>query len=416
VDNYGTTKSQPLDRFSAGPFDITELIQVRPSIDFGAIQLPMRDDVVYKLEVEEATNRIVALTVEHRGSTLQLQAFSAPGAEGVWHEIRSALEQSITAQGGKTESVVGPLGPELNAQIATRDGTSRLAKFIGVDGPKWFLRGVISGLALGDTLSMSHMIDIFRSVAVVRGSAPMPPKGTFRTCCSSGRPKECELMSDDKVRASAAKRLGISSTDGTLSLDGKSLLEGMGGKLGITETILPSLLFGASFALTGEAIIAVSLAGGTSALFILYRLITRKSASSALIGAIAVGFAAWLALREGGEAVDYFVPGFITNAVYGSVLLISILVRWPIIGVLVEILRGNATSWRKDRKKLTIYSLVTSMWVGFFSLRLAVQVPLFLAGSVELLATARVAMGPPLYALVILVTWLILRATVLRTR
>jgi len=223
-------------------------------------------------------------------------------------------------------------------------------------------------------------------------------------------------MSDDKVRASAAKRLGVNSTDGNLSLDGKSLLEGMGGKLGITETILPSVLFGASFALTGQAIIAVSLAGGTSALFILYRLITRKSASSALIGAIAVGFAAWLALREGGEAVDYFVPGFITNAVYGSVLLVSILVRWPIIGVLVEILRGNATSWRKDRKKLTIYSLVTAMWVGFFSLRLAVQVPLYLAGSAELLATARVAMGPPLYALVILVTWLILRATVLRTR
>jgi len=223
-------------------------------------------------------------------------------------------------------------------------------------------------------------------------------------------------MSDDKVRASAAKRLGVNSSDGNLSLDGKSLLEGMGGKLGITETILPSVLFGTSFALTGQAIIAVSLAGGTSALFILYRLITRKSASSALIGAIAVGFAAWLALREGGEAVDYFVPGFITNAVYGIVLLISILVRWPIIGVLVEILRGNATSWRKDRKKLTIYSLVTAIWVGFFSLRLAVQVPLYLAGSAELLATARVAMGPPLYALVILVTWLILRATVLRTR
>ena len=223
-------------------------------------------------------------------------------------------------------------------------------------------------------------------------------------------------MSDDKVRASAAKRLGVNSTDGNLSLDGKSLLEGMGGKLGIAETILPSVLFGASFALTGQAIIAVSLAGGTSALFILYRLITGKSASSALIGAIAVGFAAWLALREGGQAVDYFVPGFITNATYGTVLLISILVRWPIIGVLVEILRGNATSWRKDRKKLTIYSLVTAMWVGFFSLRLAVQVPLYLAGSAELLATARVAMGPPLYALVILVTWLILRATVLRAR
>jgi hypothetical protein len=223
-------------------------------------------------------------------------------------------------------------------------------------------------------------------------------------------------MSDENLRATASKRLGVKSTDGNLSLDGKSLLEGMGGKLGITETILPSVLFGTSFALTGQAIVSVSLAAGTSALFILYRLITRKSASSALIGAIAVGFASWLALRDGGEAVDYFVPGFITNAVYGSLLLISILVRWPIIGVLVEILRGNAASWRKDRKKVTIYSLVTAMWVGFFSLRLAVQVPLYLTGSAELLATARVAMGPPLYALVILATWLILRATVLRTR
>lgn len=223
-------------------------------------------------------------------------------------------------------------------------------------------------------------------------------------------------MSDDRIRESAAKKLGVKASDGSLSLDGKSLLEGMGGKLGITETILPSVLFGASFALTGEAIISVSIAGGTSALFILYRLVTKKSASSALIGAIAVAIAAWLALREGGEAVDYFLPGFVTNAVYGSVLLISILVRWPIIGVLVEILQGHTTSWRKERKKLTIYSLVTAMWVGFFSLRLAVQVPLYLAGSAELLATARVAMGPPLYALVILVTWLILRATVIRSR
>ena len=223
-------------------------------------------------------------------------------------------------------------------------------------------------------------------------------------------------MSNEELKDSAAKRLGVNSVDGQLSLDSKSILQGMGGKLGIAETIIPSVLFGVSFALTGAPIIAVSLAGGTSALFILYRLITRKSASSALIGALAVGFAAWLALREGGEAVDYFIPGFITNAVYGTVLLISILVRWPIIGVLVEILRGNATSWRKDRKTLTVYSLVTAMWVGFFSLRLAVQVPLYLAGSAELLATARVAMGPPLYALVVLVTWLILRATVLRPR
>ena len=223
-------------------------------------------------------------------------------------------------------------------------------------------------------------------------------------------------MNDDNLKASAAKKLGVSSTEGKLSLDGKSVLEGMGGKLGIAETILPSVLFGSSFAITGQALIAVSLAGGTSALFILYRLITRRSASSALIGALAVGFAAWLALRDGGQAVDYFIPGFITNAVYALALLVSILVRWPLIGVLVEVLRGQGILWRKDRKIVTVYSLVTGLWVGFFSLRLAVQVPLYVSGSAELLAAARVAMGPPLYAGVILVTWLILRATVLRAR
>ena len=189
MDNYGNGKSQPLDRQSAGPFDITELVQVRPSIDFGAIQLPLRDDVVYKLEVEEATSKIVALTVEHNGSALQLQAFSAPASDGVWHEIRSSLEQSILAQNGRTEQVVGPLGPELNAQIPNVDGGFRLAKFIGVDGPKWFLRGVISGLALGDVLSMSHVIDIFRSVAVVRGGQPMPPKELLELVAPAGAQK-----------------------------------------------------------------------------------------------------------------------------------------------------------------------------------------------------------------------------------
>jgi hypothetical protein len=107
----------------------------------------------------------------------------------VWHEIRSTLEQSILTQNGRTEQVVGPLGPELNAQIPNADGGFRLAKFIGVDGPKWFLRGVISGIALGDVLSMSHIIDIFRSVAVVRGNQPMPPKELLELTAPAGAQK-----------------------------------------------------------------------------------------------------------------------------------------------------------------------------------------------------------------------------------
>jgi Protein of unknown function (DUF3710). len=187
--DYGNAKSQPVDRTTVGPFDSSEVIQLRPSIDFGALQLPIREDVTLKLEVDEASSRIVALTIDYQGSSLQLQAFSAPGSAGIWHEIRKTLDESILAQGGKTETVVGPLGPELNAQIPSKRGDYRLAKFIGVDGPKWFLRGVISGLALADTLAMTYMIDIFRSAVVVRGSSPMPPKELLQLVAPVGTKK-----------------------------------------------------------------------------------------------------------------------------------------------------------------------------------------------------------------------------------
>lgn len=223
-------------------------------------------------------------------------------------------------------------------------------------------------------------------------------------------------MSSADFKDSAAKRLGVTSENGEISLDGKSLLAGMGGWLGVLEAIIPSMLFGISFAIFSEPIWAVGIAGSTSAIFIIFRLVTRKSPASAIVGALAVAFAAWLALREGGQAVDYFIPGFITNASYASVLLISILLRWPLIGVAVEVLRGRDFSWRKQRRTLAIYSMVTALWVGFFTLRLAVQLPLYFAGNTELLATARVIMGPPLYAMLIVGSWLILRATVLKSR
>lgn len=187
--DYGNAKSAPLDRVSGGPFDSTEWTQIKPMVDFGALLLPIRDDVTLKLEVDESSSRIVALTVDHQGSSIQIQAFSAPASEGIWHEIRANLASSIQEQNGKTETVVGPLGPELNAQIPNQDGSFRLAKFIGVDGPKWFLRGVISGLALGDTLAMTYMIDIFRSVVVARGVSPMPPKELLSLVAPAGAKK-----------------------------------------------------------------------------------------------------------------------------------------------------------------------------------------------------------------------------------
>ena len=181
IDAYASDKSAPADRRTAGPLDITEVQGVRPYIDFGSMRIPSRENLQMRLEVEESTQRIVAVSMDFAGSSLQLQAFAAPKSEGIWHEIRTQMRDSIKAQGGETEERVGSLGPELIAKIPLLDENGlktghRLARFIGVDGPKWFLRGVIGGAALNDAKAAADIDDLFRSVVVVRGDVALPPK------------------------------------------------------------------------------------------------------------------------------------------------------------------------------------------------------------------------------------------------
>ncbi len=205
-----------------------------------------------------------------------------------------------------------------------------------------------------------------------------------------------------------AKRLGLESTENGYQLNRKSLLESIGGPLGILEAVLPATLFSLSYALFSEAWIAVGLAAGSSLIFISVRLLQRKSITQALIGGLAIALAAFLALRDGGQAADYFVPGFITNAVYGSVLLVSVLIRRPILGYVGQLLFGMG-GWREDRISYRRFRLVTLIWVGFFGTRLAVQLPLYFSGAVEALALARAFMGAPLYAGLLALTWVLLK-------
>lgn len=179
--SYSSDKSAPADRRSAGPLDVTEVQGVKPYVDFGSLRIPSRENLAMRLEVEESSQRIVAVSMDFAGSSLQLQAFAAPKNEGVWHEIRTQMRESLAAQGGETEERIGALGPELIAKIPLNDESGkqaghRLAKFIGVDGPKWFLRGVVGGAALNDARAAADIDDLFRSVVVVRGDVPLPPK------------------------------------------------------------------------------------------------------------------------------------------------------------------------------------------------------------------------------------------------
>ena len=222
-------------------------------------------------------------------------------------------------------------------------------------------------------------------------------------------------MSDDNIRKQVAGRLGLDDDGQEISFSPSSLLASMGGRLGIVEAVLPTILFISVFSFTYDGLAAVIAAASSSVVFLLIRLFTRGMLTQVVVGGAGVAIAAFLALREGGQTQDYFLIGFYTNAAYASVLLLSILIRQPLLGVAVALLTGNKDWKRRPSLKYRFY-LVTALWVGFFSLRLAVQLPLYFAGAVEALATARLVMGAPLYALLLVASWLILKAVFLQKR
>jgi hypothetical protein len=174
-------KSAPDDRAENGPLDEAEANPVRPYVDLGGVKILPREGLHLRLEIEEESKRVVAIGLDYANSTLQVQPFAAPRSSGLWQEIRDQIAEQIARQGGTTTLREGPLGPELVAQIpiasqTATPGSTRLARFVGVDGPRWFLRGVIAGEAAVNPDAAAAVEDLFRSIVVVRGSTPMPPR------------------------------------------------------------------------------------------------------------------------------------------------------------------------------------------------------------------------------------------------
>ena len=178
--NQVIAKSAPANRSQAGPFDIDEKHNLDNSVDFGAIRVFPIEGVEIRLEVEESTQRVIAVTLELEESTLQLQAFAAPKNEGVWNDVRSQLATSIESQGGFAEERLGSFGAELFVKLPIIENGSnvgsRNARFIGVDGPRWFLRGLISGAAMTDPAAAARIESLYRATAVDRGAEPIPPR------------------------------------------------------------------------------------------------------------------------------------------------------------------------------------------------------------------------------------------------
>jgi len=178
-DEIETPKSAPADRETNGPLDESEANAVRPYVDLGGVKILPRPELHLRLEVEEGSKRVVAVGLDYAGSTLQIQPFAAPRSSGLWHEIRAQIIEQISKQGGSTRVIDGPFGPEVQAEIPVAGdtaGSTRLARFIGVDGPRWFLRGVIAGEGAVKADAAAQVEDLFRSIVVVRGTTPMPPR------------------------------------------------------------------------------------------------------------------------------------------------------------------------------------------------------------------------------------------------
>jgi hypothetical protein len=180
ADDSATEDAVADSRRANGPFDESEVSSHDGYVDLGALLVSPREGLQLRLEVEEATQRVVAVTLDLNGSSLQLQAFAAPKTEELWDEIRGQIGQSVGAQGGQVEEIEGPFGTELVAKLPAGlpDGSQgyRVARFIGVDGPRWFLRGVLGGAAALERDAAEPLETLFRKVVVVRGDSPMPPR------------------------------------------------------------------------------------------------------------------------------------------------------------------------------------------------------------------------------------------------
>ncbi|MCT1807384.1 MULTISPECIES: DUF3710 domain-containing protein [Dermabacter] len=173
-------ESAPEPEEVKGPYDIADAPDDE-RLDFGSLQIPAREGMSIAVEVEQRSRAVTGLTLTYGDSQVQVNAFAAPKSEGLWDEIRKSLRESIASQGGTTETREGAFGTELYARIpiAVKGSNSRAhrpMRFVGIDGPRWFLRAVISGAALQAGPIREEIEDIIRSIVVVRGSMAKAPR------------------------------------------------------------------------------------------------------------------------------------------------------------------------------------------------------------------------------------------------
>jgi hypothetical protein len=156
-----------------GPYDVS---QVPPSgverLDLGSLKIPRVDGVEIRMQAtpEGDASDVVLVSGD---SALQVGAFAAPRTEGIWQEVRDELKTSIVSEGGTVEESRGRFGVELRARVRTPNGPTAL-RFVGIDGPRWFVRGLYQGRAATDTSAGSALDECLNGLVVERDKEARP--------------------------------------------------------------------------------------------------------------------------------------------------------------------------------------------------------------------------------------------------
>ena len=181
-DRTGTQPEPAVrDPRANGPWDEAELPGQRSDyLDLGALLVKPMSAVTVRMEVDQRTQVPRAVNLDFQDGSVQLQAFTAPKSSGLWDEVRAEIVAGLRRDGAEPTVAEGPLGLQVNVKIpgTTPDGQQgyRLARFVGVDGPRWFLRAVFTGAAALPGTTAEVLDDAVRALVVVRGQEPHPPR------------------------------------------------------------------------------------------------------------------------------------------------------------------------------------------------------------------------------------------------
>jgi hypothetical protein len=219
-----------------------------------------------------------------------------------------------------------------------------------------------------------------------------------------------EEQKDPTVReafAAAAQRSRLAGVKPGEAPSGTALLAAVGGIRGLIETILPGLAFLAIYTVTQALLPSVLGPVAVAVVFIVVRIVQRRPVTPAVSGAIGLALSAGIALLTGNIS-NNFLLGFGINGVAVLALTISLLVRRPLVGVVIGLLTGD-DHWRHDAAKLRVAYVTSVLWLLLSGLRLAVQVPLYVAQLPDALAATKLLMGVPLYLGLLWATWMLAR-------